>query len=64
MTEANLREEAAVRGGLAVSLAQDPARLAALKAALRAAVASGPLFDIAGFARKLEAGYDRIWAAG
>ena len=49
---------------LAVALAEDPARLAALKATLRAAVASGPLFDIAGFARKLEAAYDRIWAAG
>jgi protein O-GlcNAc transferase len=48
--------------GLAVTLARDPARLAALKARLRDAVATGPLFDIAGFARKLEAAYDQLWA--
>ena len=47
---------------MAVALANDPARLAALKARVCAAVASGPLFDIAGFARKLEAAYDGIWA--
>jgi len=48
---------------MAVALATDPARLAAVKARVRAAVATGPLFDIAGFARKLEALYDGIWAA-
>jgi predicted O-linked N-acetylglucosamine transferase (SPINDLY family) len=46
----------------AVALAQDPARLAALKSELRTAVARGPLFDIAGFARKLEAAYDGLWS--
>jgi protein O-GlcNAc transferase len=47
---------------LAIALATDPPRLAALKARLRSAVAAGPLFDIAGFAHKLEAAYDGIWA--
>jgi protein O-GlcNAc transferase len=48
--------------GLAITLARDPARLAALKARLRDAVATGPLFDTTGFARKLEAAYDQLWA--
>jgi protein O-GlcNAc transferase len=45
---------------LAVALAEDAPRRAGLKARLAAAVASGTLFDIAGFARKLEAVYRRI----
>jgi protein O-GlcNAc transferase len=48
--------------GLAVALAQDYDRLAALKARLRQSVATAPLFDIAAFAAKLEAAYDAIWA--
>jgi protein O-GlcNAc transferase len=48
---------------LAIDLALDPPRLAALKARLRAAVAAGPLFDIAGFAAKLETAFDQLWAA-
>jgi protein O-GlcNAc transferase len=47
---------------LAVELAADASRRAALKERLRGAVAGGALFDIAGFAAKLEAAYDRIWA--
>jgi predicted O-linked N-acetylglucosamine transferase (SPINDLY family) len=49
---------------LAVAIAQDRDRLAALKARLRRAVATGALFDIAAFAAKLEAAYDAIWAGG
>lgn len=47
---------------LAVALTQDRDRLAALKAKLRQAVAAGALFNVAGFAAKLEAAYEAIWA--
>jgi predicted O-linked N-acetylglucosamine transferase (SPINDLY family) len=48
---------------LAVALAEDAPRRAGLKARLRMAVATGTLFDIAGFARKLEDTYRQIRAA-
>ena len=57
-----LTSQALAAGHEVTAVVRDPARLAALKARLRDAVATGPLFDIAGFARKLEAAYDQLWA--
>ncbi|MGB8840959.1 MAG: glycosyltransferase [Aliidongia sp.] len=48
---------------LAVAYGQDAQRRAELRARVRQQVAQGPLFDMAGFARKLETAYDAIWAA-
>jgi protein O-GlcNAc transferase len=45
---------------LAVALAEDAPRRASLKARVRMAVATGKLFDIAGFACKLEDAYRQI----
>jgi predicted O-linked N-acetylglucosamine transferase (SPINDLY family) len=47
---------------LAGTLAQERARLAALKQRLAAARATGPLFDAALFARHLEQGFKAVWA--
>lgn len=47
---------------LALALAQDPARLAALKAKLAAARATAPLFDAAAYATGIEAAYTRMHA--
>ena len=47
---------------LAVALAGDPARLAALKLKLRNNRDSTPLFDAARYARDLESAYRGIWA--
>lgn len=47
---------------LALSIARDPARLAALKAHLAAARTSSPLFDTATFTRNIEAAFTRMHA--
>jgi len=46
---------------LALALATDPARLAALKARLQANLATQPLFDTDAFCRNLEAAYIAMW---
>lgn len=46
---------------LAVKLCTDPARLDAVKAALRAKLPSAPAFDPKGFARALEDAYAQAW---
>ena len=57
---AQARERGHVLEGLAVALAEDPARLNALKAKLAANRATAPLFDTPRFARNLEAIYSRL----
>jgi len=47
---------------LALALALDPARLAALRARLAASRAAAPLFDTRRHCRSLEAAYGEIWA--
>ena len=47
---------------LVLSLATDPAKLAELKARLAANRRTQPLFDTAGYARKLEAGFEAVHA--
>jgi predicted O-linked N-acetylglucosamine transferase (SPINDLY family) len=47
---------------LALALAADPARLAAIRARLAAGLPSAPLFDSEGFARDLERAYDVAFA--
>jgi predicted O-linked N-acetylglucosamine transferase (SPINDLY family) len=47
---------------LALALATDPARLAAVRERLRGNRLTCPLFDTAGYTRDLEALYQRIWA--
>ena len=46
----------------AIALANDPGRLAGLRARITAAVRDGPLYDIDGFARDLERGFELIHA--
>lgn len=46
---------------LALALAQDPARLATLRARLAAQRASSALFDTARFARHIESAYEAMW---
>ena len=47
---------------LAVKLARDPARLAALRTRLSDLRKSAPLFDTPRYVRALERGYDAMWA--
>jgi len=46
---------------LALALARDPERLAAIKAKLLTAREESPLFDAGGFARHLESAYTAMW---
>ena len=46
---------------IAVALAADLMKLAALRAGLRHEMASGPLMDEPGFARKVETAYREMW---
>jgi predicted O-linked N-acetylglucosamine transferase (SPINDLY family) len=57
MTVASLAEYE----GLAVALANDPHRLAALKARLRANRDASALFDIESYTRQIEAAYLAMW---
>ena len=45
----------------ALTLARDPAALAAVKAKLATNRASGPLFDTVRFTRNLESAYTTMW---
>ncbi|MBF0461441.1 MAG: tetratricopeptide repeat protein [Magnetococcales bacterium] len=47
---------------LALELAHDPARLAALRHRLQANLATAPLFDSPRFTRSLEAAYELMWS--
>ena len=47
---------------LALALARDPGRLAALRRTLAANRLTAPLFDTPRFARHVEAAFDRMWA--
>ncbi|MEX0808558.1 MAG: tetratricopeptide repeat protein [Dongiaceae bacterium] len=46
---------------IAVALARDPARLAALRQRLQANLATAPLFDTARFVANLETAYETMW---
>jgi predicted O-linked N-acetylglucosamine transferase (SPINDLY family) len=46
---------------LAIALSRDPARAAALKAKLAAAIPTAPLFNTPRFTRHLESAYRMMW---
>ncbi len=56
-----IAKDAADYVALAVSLAQDPERLARMRKTLRSAMAASPLTDVPRFTRALEAAYRRMW---
>jgi protein O-GlcNAc transferase len=56
-----ITRDAAEYEALAIALGRDPARIAALKAKLAAAIPTAPLFDTPRFTRHLEAAYRLMW---
>jgi predicted O-linked N-acetylglucosamine transferase (SPINDLY family) len=56
-----ITRDAAAYEALAIALGRDPARAAALKAKLAAAIPTAPLFNTPRFTRHLEAAYRMMW---
>lgn len=56
-----ITRDAAAYEALAVALGRDPARMAALKAKLAAAIPTAPLFNTPRFTRHLESAYRMMW---
>jgi predicted O-linked N-acetylglucosamine transferase (SPINDLY family) len=56
-----ITRDAAEYEALAIALGRDPARAAALKAKLAAALPTAPLFDTPRFTRHLESAYRMMW---
>jgi predicted O-linked N-acetylglucosamine transferase (SPINDLY family) len=56
-----ITRDAAAYEALAIAIGRDPARAAALKAKLAAAIPSAPLFNTPRFTRHLEGAYRMMW---
>jgi predicted O-linked N-acetylglucosamine transferase (SPINDLY family) len=56
-----ITRDAAAYEALGIALCRDPARAAALKAKLAAAIATAPLFNTPRFTRHLEGAYRMMW---